>query len=77
MKVEFKRPELNGKTDKENIAKLDTYLAELAMKLDYIINHLEDDNFVKQYATKDELREELKEAKAELRAYINSKGENV
>ncbi len=48
MTVRIEKPVLNGRTPEENIAKLETWAANLTNDLNYYLNHIDSENMVKE-----------------------------
>ena len=73
MQVTLNRLVLDGKTNEENIAKIDTYINNLVNVLEHAINHLDSTNFAEAPATKQEVHKAINDAYEELRTFTVSR----
>jgi hypothetical protein len=56
----IKRPSLRGMTTEQAIATLDTWVAETADELNYVLSHLDKSNMIDDFVTKDEVNKMMK-----------------
>lgn len=56
----IERPSLRGMSTEQAIATLDTWVAETADELNYVLKHLDKSNIIEDFVTKEEVQEMMK-----------------
>ena len=73
--MKLEKPDLHGRTDRENLAQLETWANNLVDSLNYMLNHMDNTNIVQGMAlvTQEEMEEKMQQQYTELREYIVSR----
>lgn len=75
----FRKPILNGKTDKENLQILETWATNLIDRLNHSMTHIDETNVVEglRFVSESQMEEKLQEQYKELRRLIIERTKGV
>ena len=66
MQISIEKLKLKRRSTREDIEIIETYLNNLSTKLDYVLNHLDQDNFVEELATAKYVKGQINTIKEQL-----------